>query len=128
MRGGVGITPRNVGDMPEQKKNKREAPISYRVPSALRDEFRTRVQSSGMSISAFITQAIFDRKAPRPSRSSGLDEKQLAKMLAQSAAIRDRLDKLNTNETQEMTDTITQVNEELAAIRAALLSALRRQS
>jgi len=49
------------------KKN-REAPISYRPPETLREEFRARVEKSGLSVNAFITQAVFASPPPRQSR------------------------------------------------------------
>jgi len=46
--------------MTDKNRKKREAPISYRPPAALREEFFARVEKSGLSASGFITKSIPD--------------------------------------------------------------------
>ena len=57
-----------LGAMSKKTGKKREAPISYRPPAALREEFHSRVEKSGLSASAFITKSVFGNDAPRQSR------------------------------------------------------------
>ncbi len=70
---------------------KRAAPISYRPPVALRDEFYERVVRSGLSVSAFITRSIFQRDPPRSIRRASPQERDLVRVLAQLAAITDAI-------------------------------------
>lgn len=78
--------------MSDRKDKKREAPISYRPPKDLRDEFHSRVQKSGLSTSAFLTKAVFNQAPPRQSRRPSIEEKLATKLTAQLAYIRDQLD------------------------------------
>jgi hypothetical protein len=73
---------------------KREPPISYRPPEDLRAEFRARVESSGLSVNAFITQAIFAGIAPRQARRPSIEKQDLARLLAEAAQLRQQLDAL----------------------------------
>jgi hypothetical protein len=75
-------------------ESKREAPISYRPPAHLRAQFRARVEKSGLSVNAYITKAIFDAVPPRQSRRPALAQQDLARLLAETAALRERLDAL----------------------------------
>ena len=59
--------------MPDSTNRKREAPISYRPPKGLREEFHARVEKSGLSTSAFITKAVFATDPPRQSRRPAKD-------------------------------------------------------
>jgi hypothetical protein len=54
--------------MTEKTDQKRDAPVSYRPPADLRDEFRRRVETSGLSANAYITRAIFNAAIPRATR------------------------------------------------------------
>lgn len=73
-------------------ESKREAPISYRPPAHLREQFRARVEKSGLSVNAYITRAVFDAAPPRQSRRPALAQQDLARLLAETAALRARLD------------------------------------
>ena len=61
--------------MSDQKPKKRIAPISYRPPVDLCEEFHQRIKKSDLSVSAFITKAIFGQNAPRQSRRLALATK-----------------------------------------------------
>ena len=79
--------------MTEKTDKKRDAPISYRPPAELRDEFRRRVEASGLSANAYITSAPSSTLPSRAARAVPPVEKQmLAQLLGRSAAIRDALD------------------------------------
>jgi hypothetical protein len=67
---------------------RRDPPISYRPPEDLREEFRARVEKSGLSINAFITRAIFDAAPSRQSRRPVLEQQLLARLLAEAGGIR----------------------------------------
>ena len=69
--------------------NKREAPISYRPPKALRDEFYVRVQRSGLSTSGFITEQVFGGAAPRQTRRPAPETQELVRLLTILAAVTD---------------------------------------
>ncbi len=104
-----------------QVRDKREAPISWRPPAALRAEFHERVERSGLSANAYITKAVFGAGSP--------DEKALlAHLLGQAAEIRDALHDITLGGGDTPTNTlhIEAAFDELTAIRAALLELLRR--
>lgn len=115
-----------VGGMTDEKTKTREAPISYRPPAALREEFRTRAQRSGLSVSAFITAAIFNTDPPRQSRRPSADARAVAEILAGLAAIRDRLDEIARTD-PDGTDRIGEALRQLTEIRAAAFKALGRK-
>lgn len=117
-----------------EKKN-RESPISYRPPQALRDEFRARVEKSGLSVSAFITQAIFDAPPPRQARRPVPGQGDIARLLAETALVGDQLRALRiaaaatTTADDDDSQQAAALDEALAAlreIRAACLLALGR--
>ena len=54
--------------MNEKDQKKRKAPISYRPPASLQEEFEMRVERSGKSVNGFITSAIFSGDVPRSPR------------------------------------------------------------
>lgn len=85
------VTRRSLGAMTEKtpEHNKREAPISYRPPQALRDEFHVRVKRSGLSTSGFITTQIFNGAAPRQSRRPAPEAQELVRILTILAAVTD---------------------------------------
>jgi hypothetical protein len=114
--------------MPDKKRKKRKAPISYRPPAELREEFEARVQKSGLSTSAFITKSVFTQDAPRQSRRPAIEEKLLARLLAEAAAIRTALHDVSIAST-ESTNTvlIEHAMGDLSEIRAALLKAMGKQ-
>lgn len=121
-----------------EKKN-RESPISYRPPQALRDEFHARVEKSGLSVSAFITQAIFDAPPPRQARRPFPGQGDIARLLAETALVGDQLRALRiaataaaatvAATTDDGSRQVAALDEALAAlreIRAACLLALGR--
>ncbi len=113
--------------MPDRKNTKREAPISYRPPKGLRDEFRARVEKSGLSTSAFITKAVFATDPPRQSRRPAMEAELLARLLAQAAKIRDELHEISLAGSDDNAPVIEAAFDELTEIRAALLKASGRQ-
>lgn len=112
--------------MPEKKK---EPPISYRPPKDLRAEFYARVERSGLSTNAFITKAIFNTTTPRQTRRPPIEKQILARLLAQSARICDRLNEIAQTGDDDSRNTliIEAAFDELTAIRAALLQAMGRK-
>lgn len=114
--------------MPDKKSKKRDAPISYRPPNDLREEFRVRVQASGLSTSGFITKAIFEQTPPRHSRRPALEQKLLARLLGQAAKIHAELHEIGLSGGGAQTNAlpIETAMDELIAIRAALLKAMGR--
>ncbi|MCW8966559.1 MAG: hypothetical protein OQK82_07730 [Candidatus Pacearchaeota archaeon] len=109
-------------DITGKKSGKREAPISYRPPVELKDEFYRRVDKSGLSTSAFITKSVFDQQPPRQSRRPTVEKKQLARLMINLAAIRDQLAKLQGKEGKNSNhEEIAQIMNELSEIRNAIL-------
>ena len=115
--------------MSTKNDKKRPAPISYRPPAELREEFHARVQKSGKSVSGFITAAVFGEEAPRAARQAGIEQQTLAKILAQAARISDDLHEISLSggDTAQSMLLIEQACDELAQIRAALLIVMGRQ-
>lgn len=115
--------------MPDREKNKRAAPISYRPPKELRAEFRARQRRSGLSVNAFITKAIFDAPAPRRRRRPPVVHGELARLLGLAARIHERLDEIAPDEDPDCapSETLQEVRDELAAIRASLMDAIGRR-
>jgi len=111
--------------MPEKTRKKRDAPISYRPPEALREEFHARVEKSGLSVSAFITKSVFTNDAPRQVRRPYIEAKLLAQLLAQAAQIREELKRISGPDSNPQA--IEAAAAELTEIRAALLRAMGRQ-
>ena len=113
--------------MPENDRKKREAPISYRPPAELREEFHARVEKSGLSTSGFITKSVFGQGSPRQVRRPPVEKQLLARLLAQAAALRDQLRVLEQREDgADHAALIAHAAEELTVIRAALLKAMER--
>lgn len=107
------------------RKQKREAPISYRPPIGLRAEFETRLQGSGLSTNAFITAAIFGEAAPRPRRVTMLERQMIGQLLSQAARIHDRLmSAASSSSGATHTAAIEDYRAELVEIRSCLLRAL----
>lgn len=114
--------------MTRRRDEKREAPISYRPPARLRDEFHARVEKSGLSVSGFITKSVFGEGAPRTTRRPPLEQQTLARLLAEAARIRTRLDQLAPEEIAgEQAEALAEIQAELSEIRAALLTAMERK-
>jgi len=104
-------------------EKKREAPISYRPPCELREQFRARVEESGLSVNAFITAAVFGEGSPKPARRTSASRADVARLLAETALLNERLKAL-----MAVTDTgaVEGAMADLREIRAACLKALGR--
>lgn len=113
--------------MKKDDHKKREAPISYRPPRELRDEFHARVQKSGLSVCAFITKSVFDHEPPRQSRRPAVEQKQLARLMADAARIRSQLSELEqADPDDEYQHVLEDISGSLADIRTLLLEAMGR--
>jgi hypothetical protein len=112
--------------MPNGMNKKRAAPISYRPPQSLREEFSARVQKSGLSTCGFITHSIFSTPPPRQSRRPSIEQKLLARLLNEAAKIHGDLQQFSSCEGGEVAAQIEAATEELAIIRTALLKAMGR--
>lgn len=114
--------------MTEKKKETRPAPISYRPPAHLRDEFQARVEKSGLSVSAFLTKCVFGKLSPRQTRRPPLEKKLIAKLLGEAARIRDALHEISLRgDCLENALLVEQAVEELTAIRTLLMKAMGRK-
>lgn len=114
--------------MSDKTKNRREAPVSYRPPQALRDEFYRRAEQSGLSLSGFITGAVFGQDAGRSQRKPSVERRDLVRLLSQCAAIRDQLSRIedisgNSTETEAL---LADAHRQLGEMRAACFKALGR--
>jgi hypothetical protein len=109
-------------------RKKRQAPVSYRPPAKLRDEFRRRVTQSGLSVNAYITKALFDLPIPRGARHPPVEKQMLAQLLSRSAAIRDALDSAArvTGEDAGTAAAIRAACDDLEVIRAVVMRLLER--
>ena len=101
-------------------RKKRARPISYRPPAKLRDEFTARVRDSGLSLNGFITRAVFAGEAPRARPQARLDRAAAATLLAQAAAIADRLAAMPEG-TPESAQALQVCRDELLLIRTFLM-------
>lgn len=105
------------------EKTTREAPISYRPPHELREQFRARVEESGLSVNAFINAAVFGEDAPKPARRASASRADVARLLAETALLNERLKALvGDADPALLADAIRDLRE----IRAACLKALGR--
>lgn len=113
----------------KDRNGKREAPISYRPPKGLREEFYRRADRSGLSVSAFITKSIFDTDPPRQSRRPAVEKELLAQLLARAAKIHDELQTIaqSAGDDSATAEVVNAACQELAEIRAACFKALGRQ-
>lgn len=100
---------------------KRDALISYRPPAALREEFHRRVETSGLSVGAFITRAVFGQTLPRQSRRPPVEKEMLARLLGNVAAIRDRLEEIARAAKADDAAAVEAARHDIAAIRAAIM-------
>lgn len=115
--------------MPEREKRKRPAPISYRPPKAMREEFARRVAVSGMTANAFITQSIFERDPPRQVRRAPVNTAEIARLVGECARLRDRLEAIEANGAgEEMEALVAEAILHLTEIRTACFEALGRGS
>lgn len=108
------------------RRQKREAPISYRPPTGLSVAFRERVLNSGLSINAYITQSVFGQEAPRVRRATSVDQKMLASLLSQSAKINGHLETISHHNPTSHETMLAECRTELAEIRTCLMLALGR--
>ena len=115
--------------MPDNESKKRESPISYRPPAALREEFFARVAHSGMSTNAFLTQAVFENAPGRSSRRPPIEKELLARLLSQAGHIRAALHEvaLTGGDAPANAMLIEAALDDLTEIRAALVKTLGRQ-
>lgn len=107
-------------------RKKRAAPISYRPPAQLREEFHRRVRNSGLKANAFITRAVFAGEAPRARPQSPLDRASAARLLAQAATIADRLSALPESPA-ERDEALSACRDELRLIRTFLMQLAGRE-
>ena len=114
--------------MTEKTDHKRDAPVSYRPPAKLRDEFYRRVEASGLPVNAYITKALFALATPRGTRHPPVEKEMMALLLARSAAIRDALDGAArvADGDSRAADALQTACDELAVIRAALMKMMER--
>lgn len=112
--------------MARKDRPKREAPISYRPPERLREEFYTRVLNSGLPVSAFITAAVFGKEAPRARRLPPLEQQMLTQVLSQSARIKDDLRSVPPGSPAQ-TALLKECLGELTEIRTCLMNILGRE-
>lgn len=107
-------------------KSGREAPISYRPPAALRDEFLARVERSGLSASGYITHCIFKHNPPRQVRRPPVERQEVARLLAETARLQDSLLAIAAASDADA-ELLAEACRDLQEIRAACLSALGRK-
>jgi len=114
--------------MTDKTDKKRDSPVSYRPPAELRDEFRRRVEASGLPVNAYITKALFALDTPRRARRPPVEKQMLAQLLARSAAIRDALDAAArvAGDEAHAVGALKTACDELTVIRAALLKMMER--
>lgn len=115
--------------MPDKESKKREAPISYRPPAGLREEFYERVARSGLTTNAYLTKAVFDVAPGRQSRRASIEKELLARLLSEAGHIRDALHEvaLSGGDSPASTMLIEAAMNDLTEIRAALIKAIGRQ-
>lgn len=118
----------SLGNMMEKTDKKRDAPISYRPPADLADEFRRRVEASGLPVNAYITKALFDLPIPRATRHPPVEKQMLAHLLGRSAAIRDALDNATrvAGDDGRTAEAVEAACDELKIIAAALMKMMER--
>lgn len=109
--------------MTDECKSKRKAPISYRPPAHREAELEALVASSGLSMNAFLTEAVFGRGRIRPA-----ELQTLAVLLAKAQRMSDRLDELAREGHHEMAPAFAQARAELSEIRGGILELARRKS
>lgn len=124
----MAVVPAYGRTMDRKPKPKRIAPVSYRPPERLREEFHTRVQNSGLSVNAFITEAVFGQAAPKSRRVQRLDHQTATALLAQAARMTDQLRIMaGSASDQYHAALIEECRDELAEIRNVILNVLGRR-
>jgi len=104
------------------EKPKRLSPYSYRPPANKRAAFEGLVESSGLSVNAFITESIFGRSRHRPG-----EMQKLAAILGQCARIADQLRILEVGN-PGVGAQIESLFAELRLIRSAVMARMGRRS
>lgn len=107
----------------DKPKTKKHAPISYRPPVDKREEVLELHALSGLSFSAFVTDAILSRY-----RRSRAILKMLAELLACCASISDQLREIEISGTGHAQLILEQIRDELRMIRTALMRLMGRRS
>lgn len=100
---------------------RRPAPIPYRPPKDRTAEFHARVAASGLTTNAFITERIFGR-----GRRQRAALRMLARLLDETARIGSRLDDIAAAGVEDHMPALDAAQQELAQIRAALLTEMGR--
>ncbi|HVU19491.1 MAG TPA: hypothetical protein VHE09_02095 [Rhizomicrobium sp.] len=115
--------------MTDETKQKRPAPISYRLPVDQADEIRQRIAASGLPVNAYITRAILNAPVPRGARRPPVEKQMLGKLLGRSGAIRDALDNASrvAGDDVRLAAAIEAAHDELTVIRAAILKMMERE-
>lgn len=109
--------------MTDKREHKRKPPISYRPPEALRAEFERRVQESGLSSNAFLTEGWHGRNRYRPA-----EQKILAQILARCAEFADQQRQTARNASSAESDPQSdELKTLLIEIRSALFSLMGRK-
>lgn len=104
---------------------KRAAPVPYRPPEKLREEFFVRAKNSGLSTNAFITHAVFGKGAVG---SAPVNKKELAHILSLAAQINARLSGIAGESSEAQSAVLAQCKEELSSIRQAVMELLGKRS
>ena len=115
--------------MTEKNDKKREAPISYRPPSELRDEFRARVERSGLTTNAFINKSVFNTDPPRQSRRPSAAQIAMTHALPPAAEIRSAVDRIEAlaGDNPDIAEATAAIHAALSEIRSAIFKANGRQ-
>ncbi|MEO0681821.1 MAG: hypothetical protein AAF192_15560 [Pseudomonadota bacterium] len=108
--------------MPDPDRPNRPKPISWRPPADKRAAFEARVAASGLSINAFLTEAVFGRTRHRPA-----ELRQLARILAEASAAADALRRLERNGRGLSREDLEPIRGDLGEIRSALFLLIGRR-
>ena len=110
-------------------KRKKEPPISYRPPKALRHEFFARVERSGLCTNAFITKAVFGLTMPRQTRRPPVEKQLLARILGVLQNLSDALKQFSAaaERDPEIKALLRDIKSLMQEIRAALFKFMGRK-
>ncbi len=106
--------------MPDESRPKRPKPYSWRPPADKRAVVEDMVAKSGLSMNAFITEAVLGKSRHRPG-----ELKMLAQILAKCAEIAGMLRHLAEHQLDE--DIIVTLRADLAEIRSELFLLMGRK-
>ncbi len=81
---------------------------------------------SGLSVNAYITQSVFADDAPRQARRAPVEQQEIARLLAETARLHDRLAAVGVDGTIDAA-LLAEAARDLRDIRAACLAALGRK-